>query len=159
MKRILRDIFVGIVLGQFIGFWMATLFSALAGANWTPSSPDWVATFPSPITATIVASLLWWTIGILFAVSSDVIFAGTEWSITRKSVVHFCVTFAGLLPLGILSGWYPFSWLSVLNFLIIFIIVYACNWLIFRLSAQLRVRRLNEHIQGRQWNRPDEDQP
>ena len=155
MKRILRDIFVGIVSGQFIGFWMATLFSALAGANWTPSSPNWVAVFPSPMAATVVSALLWWAIGILFAVSSDLIFTGSEWGITRKTVVHFCITFAGLLPLSLLAGWYPFGLSTVLSFLPIFIIVYACIWTAFRLSARHTVRMLNERIQARRQDERD----
>lgn len=150
MKRVIKDSISGIVIGQFIGFWMATLFSAVDGASsWLPSPPRWVAQFPSPIAATVAASLLWCAMGMLFALSSDFIFGAEEWSITKRTVTHFAVTILGFTLLACLSGWFPLKPAPILGFILIFLVVYAVIWGISMLYARHTVNQLNQHLNAR----------
>lgn len=147
MKRVIKDSILGIVIGQFIGFWMATIFSAVNGASsWLPSSPRWVAQFPSLMVAILAASLLWWAMGILFALGSDFIFSAEEWSITKRTIIHFAVTILGFTPLSCLSGWFPLEPAPILGFILIFIVVYTFIWSINMLHARHTVNQLNQHL-------------
>lgn len=155
MKRIIKDSLRGIVIGQFIGFWMATIFSAVNGApTWLPSPPLWTSQFPSLTVAILVASLLWWAMGILFALGSDLIFSAEEWSITKRTVIHFVVTILGFTFLACLSGWFPIEPAPIFGFILIFIVVYMIIWSINMLHARHTVNQLNQHLNTTTENQP-----
>ena len=54
----------------------------------------------------LIAICLWLLIGALFYLAN---FSHTDWSITRSTLMHFMLSYIGLLPIGILSGWFSLS--------------------------------------------------
>mgnify|MGYP002480179600 CR=1 FL=1 len=147
MKRLCTDVAAGCMIGQFIGFWIATLFSLLDGNQWMASTPQWVSRFPNTSLATLSAAVLWCVIGVLFTVSGDYIFHGNTWSITRQTITHFLVTLLGFLPLMAVSGWFPITFCTVSGFILIFILIYLIIGLIRVYTVKRQVATLNQHLQ------------
>lgn len=133
----------GIVIGDFIGFWLSIFFSWInGGMRYYPSSPGFVIQFSNTLTATWVSALYWAAIGIVFSISR-IVFMKDTWNITKMTVTHFFVTLICFTPLAVLSGWFPLQWPFLLEFLIIFICIYIVMWLIFYIMAKRTVKAIN----------------
>lgn len=146
MKKIVNAIRGGIPLGITIGFVISLFFSSLYQTNnYSPSTPSFMAQFPSPLTATIVSGLLWALIGVVFSLTS-LLFQVDSWSITRQTVSHFLLSYLGFTPLAIICGWFPtsISWLAL--FTLIYLVIYTIIWFISMAVARAEVRRLNHLI-------------
>lgn len=143
MKRLCKLTVSGIIIGDFIGFWISIFFSLFYGsAHYYPSSPEFVAQFSSTLTATWVSALYWAAIGIVFSVAS-LIFMNDAWSLTRVTVTHFLITLICFTPLAILCGWFPLKWWFLLTFFLIFICIYVVMWLTFYIIAKKTVKAIN----------------
>ncbi len=137
---------IGIILGERIGFLFSLGFSIYYGTNnFAPSSPEFVAKFSSNTEATAMSALIWALIGILFSVSS-LIFNSEKMSITKQAISHFLITFFGFTPLAIAAGWFPLTLESIIEFLIIFIIIYGVMWFTFMAKAKADVKEINRRI-------------
>ncbi|MDR0879186.1 MAG: DUF3021 domain-containing protein [Clostridioides sp.] len=135
-KLVIRKIGLGIVIGNFIGTILALIFSYASHSNsFSPSSPEFIKLFSTELNAMSVSIVLWSLLGITFTLSS-LIFTETEWSITKMTVIHFCITYFIFMPLAICAGWFPLSIWSVLVTTIIFIFIYFVIW-----SISIRIAR------------------
>lgn len=82
----------------------------------------------------------------LFSLGSDFIFSAEEWSITKRTVIHFVVTMLGFTLLACLSGWFPLEPAPILGFIPGFLVVYAVVWSIRMMHARHTVNQLNQHL-------------
>lgn len=147
MKReIFKRILSGVVIGTFIGLSMAIIFSYLSNTGeFYPAPLRFVDKFSNILNATTMAVVLWSLIGIIFSVSS-MVFEYTDWSITKMTVVHFCIIYLGFTPLAIICGWFPPRLISIIFFTIIFIFIYIIMWMVFMKKAKEDVNNINKHI-------------
>ncbi|WP_407884696.1 DUF3021 domain-containing protein [Furfurilactobacillus curtus] len=143
MRKIIAAILCGIPIGITVGFIISLFFSVIyRSQSYLPSTPTFIAQFSSPLIATIVSSVLWALIGIVFSLT-NLLFQVDSWSITRQTVGHFVLSYLGFTPLAILCGWFPKSiaWLAL--FSLIYLVIYIIVWFISMSIAQAEVRRLN----------------
>ncbi|USS89858.1 DUF3021 domain-containing protein [Fructilactobacillus cliffordii] len=146
MRRIWNYTVSGAIGGLFTGFWLAMLFSKLNGLNRLfPSSPAFISHFDSELTATAVAGGMWMAMGIVFSLSS-LIFGVERWSITKKTVLHFIVTYVLFSTLAVVSQWFPFNFAYFANFTIIFIIIYVVMWMIEMRKARQTIAEINQKL-------------
>lgn len=143
MTKLLKLIVTSAAIGITIGYLVALSFSSLYQTRYfVPSAPTYVATFSSPLSATLISTGLWAIIGIVFGLAS-LTFQQSNWSITHQTVVNFCLTYLGFTPLAVLCGWFPLNFHWLLSFTGIFILIYAILWLNYYLASYHEVQRLN----------------
>lgn len=146
LKQLLKFVGLGAIIGQLVGFWIATGFSLLWGGHlWQPSSTQFVSQFESPVVAVVVSALIWAAIGIVFTVSSVWIFEYTTWSIATKSIAHFLITLGLFTPLAIAAGWFPLRWDMLVWFFAEFVVIYA----IIATFVSIQQRRITARINRR----------
>ncbi|USS87732.1 DUF3021 domain-containing protein [Fructilactobacillus hinvesii] len=146
MRRIWNYTVSGATGGLFIGFWLAMLFSKLDGVTrMFPSSPAFVSHFGSELNAMAVTGVMWMTMGIVFSLSR-LIFKVERWSITKRTVLHFIVTYVLFSLLAIVSEWFPLNWIYFTNFTLIFIVIYVVIWNIEMKRARRMVAEINQKL-------------
>ncbi|GAX03969.1 hypothetical protein IWT140_01603 [Secundilactobacillus pentosiphilus] len=142
--KVIGHMISGAVIGITIGFMMALVFSVLnQTATFMPSTPEFVARFSNNLMATIVSAGLWALMGIVFDVTSYLIFEKSQWSITHQTIVHFIVTYVCFTPLAIIADWFPVQH-YFLSYTLEFVIIYVMMWFISMQIAKAKVRRLNQ---------------
>ncbi|ANZ58383.1 hypothetical protein BGL34_00185 [Fructilactobacillus lindneri] len=146
---IFKRILCGAGFGTFFGFWNAVFFSWIYhSTEFIPSTPIFMQHFTSNLTATIVSGLLWMIIGMVFSFSG-LIFRKDNWSITKKTIVHFCVTYTLFLPLAVLCGWFKIGFWNLILFTMIFIIIYIFIWISSMIEARQNVLLVNQKLKRR----------
>ncbi|MCI1901396.1 MAG: DUF3021 domain-containing protein [Bifidobacteriaceae bacterium] len=150
-QKILISTIGGIGLGQFIGFWMATIFSAANGTGqWMPSTVAFVNAFPSHLLATIVSAIIWSAIGIVFSVSAILIFPNSDMGSWKQTGIYYVVTLVLFTPLACVAGWFPLSWYAVLAFIPFYTVIFLIIGLFFWLGERKNVTKLNEDLKKSQ---------
>jgi predicted lysophospholipase L1 biosynthesis ABC-type transport system permease subunit len=146
-KKLLSNIILGIVVGQFIGFWMATIFSAINHTSqWLPSTPDFVENFSSPLLATVVSALIWSVMGLVFTIPTTFIFSDEQTGSWQQTGIYYVVTLVLFTPLACASGWFPLSWEVILGFILIFTVIFLIIGTGFWFAARKRVNELNAEL-------------
>ncbi|CAH1852137.1 DUF3021 domain-containing protein [Convivina praedatoris] len=144
--KYVRIIRFGIITGTFIGFMSALFFSWLYGANnLYPSSPQFVEQFSNNLIAITVSAVIWALMGVVFS-TAQMIFEVESWSITKQTVWHFITTYTGYTILAILAGWFPLNFWYLLQYTLIFVVVYIIIWLISMYVARRNVAKLNQEL-------------
>lgn len=130
MKRIFVYILIFATIGVMIGLMISLIFSYLSGSNlYSPSSTAFVSQFERPLNSVTVSIIFWMLIGNLFGFGS-LIFNIKKWSLTKQTIINFCVYYIGFIPLAFLCGWFTPSIINFMIFTLIFIIIYASIWFI-----------------------------
>lgn len=146
VKRMVTCICTGAVIGQFIGFWIAVVFSALNGASqWMPSTPGFVARF-GQFTSVVLSACIWSAIGIMFGLTAELVYSHEAWGIWQRMGVYYVVTLLLFIPLASLAGWFPLTPLNFVGFAIIFTVVFIIIGAIKMLMARRKVHDLNQHL-------------
>ncbi len=149
IKKLTINGIIGIVTGTFIGTILSLVFSALnSTTTYYPSSPAFVARLGGSLPAMTVSVIIWSAIGLVFSLG-QLIFSVTDWGIAKSTVVHFCVTYCGFLPLAIFSGWFPLNAGYIGAFTIEFIIIYIIIYVISLTIAKKQVRAINDQLKKR----------
>lgn len=89
------------------------------------------------------ASLL---LGIYFGISS-LIFGDDDSNITKKSVIHFFLSYSVWFILAVTVNWIPFSMEAILWSSLVFILIYVLNWLGWYLYFKKLESTLNKHLE------------
>ncbi|MFD1470911.1 DUF3021 domain-containing protein [Companilactobacillus mishanensis] len=139
--------FKGIFIGIAIGFLMSLLFSFIYKTpTFVPSSSDFYLKYSNLRIATGISTLLWAGMGLVFSFAS-LVFRVDKWSITKRTIVNFVITFFGFTPLAILAGWFPSTAYWYAFYVVTFLITYTVMWIISMNIARSHVREINERIQ------------
>ncbi|GAJ25712.1 hypothetical protein JCM15457_590 [Liquorilactobacillus sucicola DSM 21376 = JCM 15457] len=147
--KVLKNMLFGISVSITIGLFISLAFSYIYGLeNYAPSAPRFTEMFKKPLNALLASIILWALMGILFSQSS-MIFEKEKWSITRRTLTHFFVTFFGFTPLAVLCGWFPLKWEMFIFFTIIFLVVYMTMWLVSMISARNDIKKINNKLKKR----------
>ncbi|MBF2757430.1 MULTISPECIES: DUF3021 domain-containing protein [unclassified Staphylococcus] len=78
------------------------------------------------------------------------IFTHTDWSITRATLLHFIFSYIGLLPIGILAGWFSIKISNILIFTFYFIIIYLMIWIKSYFTNKKYVTEINRQLNKRE---------
>ncbi len=151
MKKIAKIFFSGITVGITVGYILALIFSYFYGTDrFYPSSPSFIQQFSSPLTATLVSTILWALMGICFSATSLVF--QTNWGITRQTLTHLLITYLVFTPLAVLAGWFPATLVFICWYSGEFLFIYVIIWGIGMHVAKSKVRELNQTLAQRKSN-------
>lgn len=146
MKKIFQKIMIGIVGGTFYGFMIALCISFYYHLSYfQPSSDQFVKQFGNNLNATAVSVIIWSLIGLVFSLSST-IFNIETWGITKKTIVHFIITYLLFTPLAILAGWFPLQLNFMIFFTIIFVFIYIWMWGLSFYKAKQTLKLINQEM-------------
>lgn len=87
-------------------------------------------------------------LGIYFGISS-LIFGDDDSNIMKKSAVHFALTYIAWLLIAGTVGWIPLTMSAVLWSTLIFILLYAVNFLGWYLYFKKMESTLNKHLDNK----------
>lgn len=147
MKKIIHNLTYYVSLAITIGLLISLAFSyAYHCSEYLPSSPEFVRHFSTPLAAVAVSILLWAVIGLLWGTGA-LLFKVSRWSLLKRTIIHFIVTYAGLLILGSLAGWFAMNLASWLIFTLIFFFIYLAVWAINRKLIKNQIRQINRKLQ------------
>ncbi|RMC25053.1 MULTISPECIES: DUF3021 domain-containing protein [unclassified Lactobacillus] len=102
--------------------------------------------FQNSVSVNLVDLFIWALIGIIFGCSS-LIYQVETWSITKQTLVHFCITYSSLSIMSIFANWY-----KLLDFTINFCIIYLIVWSVSIIRAKMTVRSLNRKLHQKNQN-------
>lgn len=143
-KGLLSSMSIGITVGLLISIFFSSIFQL---KEIQPSSNEYMARFSSPIVALTVAIVIWAFMGAVFYLASF-IFMTDRFSITRKTVYHFLLTYCGYTGLAIAAGWFPYTPLWLVFYTVIFVLIYLVMWYLFMKSARHLVAEVNKATLG-----------
>jgi len=144
MKKIIRLVITGGIIGSFIGFNIAVFCSLIFKTTYfVPSSPYFVLGHSS--FAVLVSELLWILIGVVFAAANRV-FTIEKWSITRQTITHFLITYILFTPIAVACGWFPLTFHYLFWFTVEFIAIYIIIWFGCMIKTKYKVNKLNKTL-------------
>jgi len=141
----------GSIIGVFIGLTMSCIFSYMfADGKYYPMNPfSWSGNYfyslYSETTVFLIAIASWVCLGILFIFAGKV-YQREDWSVFKMTVIHFIIVTIFFFPLSILSGWYPFTARSLVQFFLIFLLVYILFWIISFTINIIRINKINKKL-------------
>lgn len=141
----------GAIAGILFGLLTSVLTSYIYGNGaYYPMSPYASATkfyesFTNELGIFVIAIACWSLIGIMFALAGR-IYQNENWSIIQMTAAHFIIVAFCLFPLSIVGGWYPLTFGNVIEFFVIFIVLYIIFWTISFMKNYLHIKRINEKL-------------
>ena len=144
-KQVFHDATTGILIGLILSIIFSFIHSP---SNYAPLSPNsLIGQFMTQhqVHGSLVllyCLLIWAAIGVLFSFGGR-LFA-QDWSLLRATVTHFFLMLLGFVPLAILAGWSPLNWVSLLQLIPEFAIVYLIIWMILYKIESKKVAHINQ---------------
>lgn len=151
-KKILKLALWSAPLGTNIGILIDIIFNN--SINLFSSKSNFEHFFQNPISINLADLFIWALIGIIFGCSS-LIYQVETWSITKQTLVHFCITYFSMSVINILANVNKFSWAKyydLLDFTIDFCIIYLIFWSVSIIRAKMTVRSLNRKLHQKNQN-------
>lgn len=146
MKILIKRSVQGIQTGIVIGLLMSLIFSYLNHANsYFVSSPQFYNNFAKPLTAVLTSVILWALMGLVFGLGAAV-FTLEKWSLLKRTIVHFVISYFGFTPLAIFAGWFPLNPYYLVSFTVTFILVYVIIWLVEINIVRKQINQINRSI-------------
>ena len=69
-----------------------------------------------------------------------------HWGFIKSSLIHFTSLYFSYLLVYLANNWFPFSWVGITIFTLIFIGGYFIIWLSIYLSIKVQAKKLNDKI-------------
>lgn len=148
-KKILKLALWSAPIGVNIGIFSYLIFSP--SFNPFSSLSNFERFFQHSVSVNLVDLFIWALIGIIFGCSS-LIYQIETWSITKQTLVHFCITYFLLIILSILVNEHKWNWYYLLDFTIDFCIIYLIVWSVSLIRAKMFVKSLNRKLHQKNQN-------
>lgn len=139
-KALLRGL-IGIPIGVFINVTVLLMISLSLGkiVNYQTSLSE------SPLIAFLINYIISIFVGFAFA-SGTAIFQVERWSITKQTLIHFVLTTSVFIPSAIIGKWTRPDIVSILMYIVVFVIIYVSIWVIQYNFWKKRIRKINEKL-------------
>lgn len=145
-EKAIRRTLHGIPCGVAIGYLITILMSLFGGQGYYISCvPPLAELLGSEATAVAVQAVLCGMLGGVFG-GGAVIWEIEHWSIARQTGVYFLLTAAAMLPTAWLLYWMEHSVAGVLQYVGIFVGLFALIWLTQYLPTRRAVKKMNEKL-------------
>ncbi|RHW53396.1 hypothetical protein DS834_00190 [Lactobacillus bombicola] len=151
-KKILKLALWSAPIGVNIGIFSYLIFNP--SFNPFSSLSNFERFFQHSVSVNLVDLFIWALIGIIFGCSS-LIYQVETWSITKQTLVHFCITYFSLSIINIFANVNKFSWAKyydLFDFTIDFCIIYLIVWSVSIIRAKMTVRSLNRKLHQKNQN-------
>ncbi|GMA46593.1 DUF3021 domain-containing protein [Tetragenococcus muriaticus] len=147
LKKVTFRLLAGVIVGIFIGLTLSIGYSFYYGGEiYQPATPEFINYFSNELYAFLAAIALWSAMGCIFSLG-NLIFSDTDWSILKMTLTHFIVTYLVFLPLAVLAGWITLDLGVLLEFTLIFFMIYLVIWFTSMLKAKKEIQTLNDHFE------------
>ena len=145
-KKMLRRALLGAPVGLAISY-LITIAASLGwgGGAYSPCMPELVALAGSEAGAAALQAAVACLVGAGFA-GSSVVWEIEHWGLARQTGVYFLLTAATMLPVAWLLYWMEHSVAGVLQYVGIFVGLFALIWLTQYLPARRAVKKMNEKL-------------
>lgn len=101
-----------------------------------------VLAYGNELNAVAAASAGAMVLGVIWATAS-LIYQETDWSLLKQTVVHCGVCVVPSLVIAYKMYWMPRNPEGLIQYLVLFSLLYAVNWVLQYLSMRKRVRQMN----------------
>lgn len=126
----------GVPIGETIGFTIITILSFTVGTDFIT---------PQYLLKELIVSAI---VGFVSA-ALPVFYTIENWSTLKQTTLHFSLMLAVFIPCAIIGGWIDVTPLTLVMFIIEFVIIYICYWLIFYFYWKAKLKKINKQIKIR----------
>ncbi len=149
VKNILQRASLGFPLGVFIGYTITIVISFYVGhGSYSPVVPSLAQAMGSELNAVVLQYVLSGILGAGFSASS-LAWEIEEWSIARRTIVHFVVSSVFMFPVAYFNRWMEPTLGGVLGYVLVFVGIYAIIWLVQYIFWMRKVREINQRLKNK----------
>lgn len=145
-KEVISRLLIGFPCGILIAQFLTILFSMIIdGSSYHPITPELLSVINNEIFAVALQSLLSGILGSICLVSS-LIWEIDEWSLTKQFTLNFIIICTCTVIIASILKWFSLTWMGLLLFIGVFIVVYFLIWLISYLFYRIQIIKINEKL-------------
>ena len=146
-KKIILRGALGFPLGIAVGY-VITICTSLIWADgyYSPCVPELIESMGNEIYAVVLQALLCGLLGTGFGACS-VIWEMEQWSIVKQTGIYFLIVSAVMMPIAYLLYWMEHSIAGFLEYLGIFVLIFAVIWISQFLLWKRNVDKMNARIE------------
>ncbi len=145
-KQLINRGLLGFPLGIAIGYVVTVLVSMVVNnGSYYPVTLELIAAVGSELNAVILQTILCGLMGSGFAMAS-VIWEIDSWSLAKQSGIYFAIACIVMLPIAYIANWMRHTFVGVLSYIGIFIVIFIAVWLIQYLAWRGKISRMNECV-------------
>lgn len=139
-KALLRGL-IGIPIGVFINITIMLMISLSLGkvVNYRTALSE------IPLNSFLINYIISILVGFAFA-SGTAIYQVERWSITKQTLIHFVLTTSVFIPSAIICKWTRPDIVSIMTYIVVFVIIYVSIWVIQYNFWKKRIRKINEKL-------------
>lgn len=147
-KEVIKRGLLGIPLGIAIGHVISIIISVILGqGHYVATAPHLIASMNGELPAVIIQAVFSGVLGAAMAASS-VIWAIDEWSLAKRTLIHFVIIATVNLPIAYFMGWMEQSLKGIAVYSSIFAIIFLVIWVIQYLTWKAKIKRMNQQVKS-----------
>lgn len=146
-KNMIKRGMQGIPIGIAIGYVISIVTSVIWGEGYySPCVPELKDAAGGEIQAVVLQAALCGLLGAVFGAAS-VLWDVEEWSIAKQTGTYFVVVCAAMMPTAYLLYWMEHSIAGFVQYLLMFVIIFAFVWISQYLIMMRKIRAINAKLQ------------
>ncbi len=146
-KNMIKRGMQGIPIGIAIGYVISIVTSVIWGEGYySPCVPELRDAAGGEIQAVVLQAALCGLLGAVFGAAS-VLWDVEEWSIAKQTGTYFVVVCAAMMPTAYLLYWMEHSIAGFVQYLLMFVIIFAFVWISQYLIMMRKIRAINAKLQ------------
>ena len=146
-KNMIKRAMQGIPIGIAIGYVISIVTSVIWGEGYySPCVPELRDAAGGEIQAVVLQAALCGLLGAVFGAAS-VLWDVEEWSIAKQTGIYFVVVCAAMMPTAYLLYWMEHSIAGFVQYLLMFVIIFAFVWISQYLIMMRKIRAINAKLQ------------
>lgn len=144
-KKIVNHCLLGALLGGTVSVFLHLFFGFLRGDGEIRIGYDLIRVYGSELNAMAAQYLSSMLVGMIWAPAS-LIFFDTTWSLLKKTAVHASVCMVPSLLIAYVMHWMPRSMGGLMQYVWLFGIIYAINWVAQYFCLRRQIKQFNAHL-------------
>lgn len=148
IKNIVKRALLGFPLGVFVGYTVTVFLSLFFNPGaYLSAEPGLIAILGGEVPAVVAQYFLSGLLGAGFA-AGTLIWEMETWSITRRTAAHLLLTSVLMFPIAYLTYWMPHTLLGILQYILIWLVLYALIWVWQYLAWMRKVQAINRKLRN-----------
>lgn len=137
IKELLKRGIIGAAIGVFINQIIFVIISSFYGFSGTVDVRMMVNNF-------VIASLLGFAIA-----AASIVFSIENWSVLKKTIIHFIIMSAAYFPASVLGNWMPENISGKVGYVIVFALIYVLIWFAYKIYWTKKISELNKQLESK----------
>lgn len=136
----------GFPTGIAIGYLITIVISAIWGEGYyAPCVPELVERMGNEINAVILQAVMCGLLGMVCG-GGSVIWDMEKWSIARQTGTYFLLILVTMIPIGYALRWMEHSLAGIVQYCVIFVIIFASVWILQYLNVLRKIKAINSKL-------------